>query len=110
VSLPFTSGQTRPNATSASSTTLGQLVSDCSSASAIWECPHDTHEEGKRAAESLFKERPRPSVFQTTAFISQFAILAGSACLALGVIEAACKERIRIPKDLSVVALMILQL
>jgi DNA-binding LacI/PurR family transcriptional regulator len=34
--------------------------------------PHDTHEEGKKAAESLFRERPRPS-----------AILAGSDRLAM---------------------------
>jgi DNA-binding LacI/PurR family transcriptional regulator len=58
----------------------------------IWECPRSIEEEGKKAAESLFKERPQPA-----------AILAASDRLAMGVIAAAHKYQLRVPRDLSVV-------
>lgn len=58
----------------------------------IWECPASTEEDGRTAAEQLFKDEVRPT-----------AILAASDRLAIGVIEAARRHRIRVPHDLSVV-------
>src|SRR4029077_20869936 len=57
----------------------------------VWECPYSIEEEGRTAAENLFNLRPQPT-----------AILAASDRLAIGVIEAARKHRLRIPEDLSV--------
>jgi DNA-binding LacI/PurR family transcriptional regulator len=58
----------------------------------IWECPFSIEDEGSIAAENFFKLNPRPT-----------AILAGSDRLAIGVIEAAKRLRLRVPEDLSVV-------
>ncbi|HEY5894907.1 MAG TPA: LacI family DNA-binding transcriptional regulator [Chthoniobacterales bacterium] len=58
----------------------------------IWECLSSTEEDGRIAAEHLFEDGLRPT-----------AILAASDRLAIGVIEAARRHRIRVPHDLSVV-------
>ena len=58
----------------------------------IWEWNRSNEEGGRTAAESLFKEQPRPT-----------AILAASDRLAIGVMEAARRHQLRIPQDLAVV-------
>lgn len=58
----------------------------------IWECVLSNEEDGKAAAERLLNEDDRPT-----------AILATSDRLAIGVIEAARKHKLRVPRDLSVV-------
>jgi DNA-binding LacI/PurR family transcriptional regulator len=58
----------------------------------IWECPRSSEEDGRTAAEYLLKKKPRPT-----------AILATSDRLALGVMEVARKNQLRIPDDLALV-------
>jgi DNA-binding LacI/PurR family transcriptional regulator len=58
----------------------------------IWECPAGIEEEGRVAAENLLRLNPRPT-----------AILAASDRLAIGVIEAARRNHLRVPEDLSVI-------
>jgi len=58
----------------------------------IWECPCSIEEEGITAGENLLHLHPQPT-----------AILAASDRLAIGVIEAARRNRLRVPEDLSVV-------
>lgn len=58
----------------------------------IWETLLSTEEHGRTAAENLFKTDDPPT-----------AILATSDRLAIGIIEAARKRKLRVPRDLSVV-------
>jgi DNA-binding LacI/PurR family transcriptional regulator len=58
----------------------------------MWECLRSCEEDGRTAAEYLLNQKPRPT-----------AILATSDRLALGVMEVASKQGLRIPKDLAVV-------
>jgi len=72
---------------------LGVIESgDANSPVKIWECLRSSEEDGRTAAEYLLSNRPRPT-----------AILATSDRLALGVMEVARQQRLRIPKDLAVV-------
>jgi DNA-binding LacI/PurR family transcriptional regulator len=58
----------------------------------IWECVRSDEEGGRAAAESIFKEEPRPT-----------AVLATSDRLAIGILEAARAHRLRVPEDLAIV-------
>jgi len=58
----------------------------------LWEWPRSTEEGGRTAAESLFSEHPRPT-----------AVLAASDRLGIGVIEAARRRQLRVPRDVAVV-------
>jgi DNA-binding LacI/PurR family transcriptional regulator len=58
----------------------------------IWECLRSSEEDGRTAAEYFLNQKPRPT-----------AILATSDRLALGVMEVAGRQGLRIPKDLAVV-------
>jgi DNA-binding LacI/PurR family transcriptional regulator len=58
----------------------------------VWECPYSIEEEGRNAAENILGTRPRPT-----------AILAASDRLAVGVMEVARRNRLRVPEDVSVV-------
>lgn len=58
----------------------------------VYECVENLQEEGRRAAEVLLSQKPRPT-----------AILAMSDQLALGVVEAAERQGLKVPEDLSVV-------
>jgi DNA-binding LacI/PurR family transcriptional regulator len=65
---------------------------EASSSVRIWECLRSSEDDGRAAAEYLLNQKPRPT-----------AILATSDRLALGVMEVAGKQGLRIPKDLAVV-------
>jgi DNA-binding LacI/PurR family transcriptional regulator len=58
----------------------------------IWECSRSNEENGRIAAEGILAGKPRPT-----------AILATSDRLAIGVIEAAQNDRLRVPQDLAVI-------
>jgi DNA-binding LacI/PurR family transcriptional regulator len=58
----------------------------------VWECVRSDEEGGRLAAESLFREEPRPT-----------AILATSDRLAIGILEVARAHRLRVPEELAVV-------
>lgn len=58
----------------------------------IWECLRSSEDDGRVAAEYLLNQKPRPT-----------AVLATSDRLALGVMEVARQQGLRIPKDLAVV-------
>jgi len=58
----------------------------------VWECSRSNEESGRTAAEGIFKITPRPT-----------AILATSDRLAIGVIEAARCNQLRVPQDLAVI-------
>jgi DNA-binding LacI/PurR family transcriptional regulator len=58
----------------------------------VWECSRSNEESGRTAAEGIFKSTPRPTT-----------ILATSDRLAIGVIEAARCNQLRVPQDLAVI-------
>jgi DNA-binding LacI/PurR family transcriptional regulator len=58
----------------------------------VWECARSNEESGRNALEDILRSEPRPT-----------ALLATSDRLAIGVIEAALRRRLRVPEDLAVV-------
>jgi DNA-binding LacI/PurR family transcriptional regulator len=58
----------------------------------VWECSRSNEESGRTAAEGILRSKPRPT-----------AILATSDRLAIGVIEAARCNQLRVPQDLAVI-------
>jgi DNA-binding LacI/PurR family transcriptional regulator len=62
------------------------------SSAIVWECARANEESGRSALDGILQSKPRPT-----------AILATSDRLAIGVIEAARRHRLRVPEDLAVI-------